>query len=156
MGKSVISAVVCQRMRHAGRLTGSHFCQHNKARLRNPKIMLQSLAYQLSEFLPPYKRELVKALSRNLGEDINNLEVKELFELLFEKPLRTVDDPGRSLLMVIDGLDESEYKGRNELLDVMANQFRTLPGWVRFCFTTRPEINIADRLNGQPCSTGAR
>ena len=146
MGKSVISAVVCQRMQHAGRLTGSHFCQHNEARPRNPKIMLQSLAYQLSEFLPPYKKELVKALSRNLGEDINNLEVGELFELLFEKPLRTVDDPGRSLLVVIDGLDESEYKGRNELLDVMANQFSTLPGWVRFCVTTRPEINIADRL----------
>ncbi|CAH3180644.1 unnamed protein product, partial [Porites lobata] len=146
MGKSVISAVVCQRMRHAGRLTGSHFCQHNKARPRNPKIMLQSLAYQLSEFLPPYKRELVKALSRNLGEDINNLEVGELFELLFEEPLINVDDPGRSLLMVIDGLDESEYKGRNDLLDVMANQFSTLPGWVRFCVTTRPEINIADRL----------
>ena len=146
MGKSVISAVVCQRMRHAGLLSGSHFCQHNKARHRNPKIMLQSLAYQLSEFLPPYKRELVKALSRNLGEDINNLEVGELFELLFEEPLINVDDPGRSLLMVIDGLDESEYKGRNELLDVMANQFSTLPGWVRFCVTTRPEINIADRL----------
>ena len=146
MGKSVISAIVCQTMRRAGRLSGSHFCQHNKARPRNPKIMLQSLAYQLSEFLPPYKRELVKALSRNLGEDINNLEVGEVFELLFEEPLINVDDPGRSLLMVIDGLDESEYKGRNELLDVMANQFSTLPGWVRFCVTTRPEINIADRL----------
>ena len=146
MGKSVISAVVCQRMQNAGRLSGSHFCQHNKARHRNPKIMLQSLAYQLSELLPQYKRELVKTLSRNLGEDINNLEVGELFELLFEEPLINVDDPGRSLLMVIDGLDESEYKGRNELLDVMADQFSTLPGWVRFCVTTRPEINIADRL----------
>ena len=146
MGKSVISAVVCQRMRNADRLSGSHFCQHNKARHRNPKIMLQSLAYQLSELLPQYKRELVKALSRNLGEDINNLEVGELFELLFEEPLINVDDPGRSLLMVIDGLDESEYKGRNELLDVMANHFSTLPGWIRFCVTTRPEINIADRL----------
>ena len=146
MGKSVISAVVCQRMRHAGRLSGSHFCQHNKARHRNPKIMLQSLAYQLSELLPQYERELVKVLSRNLGEDINNLEVGELFELLFEEPLINVDDPGRSLLMVIDGLDESEYKGRNELLDVITNHFTTLPGWVRFCVTTRPEINIADRL----------
>ena len=146
MGKSVISAVVCQRMGNAGRLSGSHFCQHNKARDRNPKIMLQSLAYQLSELLPQYKRELVKALSRNLGEDINNLEVGELFELLFEEPLINVDDPGRSLLMVIDGLDENEYKGRNELLDVIANHFSTLPGWVRFCVTTRPEINIADRL----------
>ena len=147
MGKSVISAVLCQRMRHAGRLSGSHFCQHNKTRTRNPKTMLQSLAYELSEFLPPYKRELVKAL-RNLGEDINydNLKVGELFELLFEEPLRNVDDPGESLLIVIDGLDESEYKGRNEMLDVIANHFFTLPIWLRFCVTTRPEINIADRL----------
>ena len=146
MGKSVISAVVCQRMRNAGLLSGSHFCQHNKARHRNPKIMLQSLAYQLSEFLPAYKRELVKALSRNLGEDINNLEVEELFELLFEEPLRNVDDPGRNFLMVIDGLDESEYKGRNEMLDVIGNHFSALPVWFRFCVTTRPEIIIAKHL----------
>ena len=146
MGKSVISAVVCQRMRNAGLLSGSHFCQHNKARPRNPKIMLQSLAYQLSEFLLPYKRELVKALSRNLGEDINNLEVEELFELLFEEPLRNVDDPGRNFLMVIDGLDESEYKGRNEMLDVIDNHFSALPVWFRFCVTTRPEIILAKHL----------
>ena len=146
MGKSVISAVVCQRMRNAGRLSGSHFCQHNKARDRNPKIMLQSLAYQLSEFLPSYKRELVKALSRNLGEDINNLEVEELFELLFEEPLRSVGDPGECFLMVIDGLDESEYKGRNEMLDVIDNHFSALPVWFRFCVTTRPEIIIAKHL----------
>ena len=146
MGKSVISAVVCQQMRHAGRLSGSHFCQHNKARDRNPKLMLQSLAYQLSEFLPSYKRELVKALSRNLGEDINNLEVGELFKLLFEEPLINVADPGRSLLMVIDGLDECEYKGRNELLNVIGNHFSALPVWVRFCVTTRPEIIIAKHL----------
>ena len=146
MGKSVISAVVCQRMRNAGRLSGSHFCQHNKARDRNPKIMLQSLAYQLSEFLPSYKRELVKALSRNLGEDINNLEVGELFELLFEEPLRSVGDPGECFLMVIDGLDESEYKGRNEMLDVIDNHFSALPVWFRFCVTTRPEIILAKHL----------
>ena len=146
MGKSVIAAVVCQRMQHAGRLSGSHFCQHNKERYRNPKVMLQSLACQLCDVLPEYKSELVKKLSRNLGVDMNSLEVQELFEFLFEEPLCGVGDPGRNLLLVIDGLDESEYKGRNELLDVIANQFCTLPAWVRFCVTARPEVNIAGRL----------
>ena len=146
MGKSVISAVVCQRMQHTGRLSGSHFCQHNKERYRNPKVMLQSLACQLCEILPQYKKELVEAFSRNLGENVNSLEVGELFELLFLEPLRHVNDPGKSLLMVIDGLDESEYKGRNELLDVIANHFCILPIWFRFLVTTRPEMNIADRL----------
>ena len=146
MGKSVIAAVVCQRMQDAGRLSGSHFCQHNMERHRNPKVMLQSLACQLCDVLPEYKSELVKKLSRNLGVDMNSLEVQELFEFLFEEPLCGVGDPGRNLLLVIDGLDESEYKGRNELLDVIANHFCTLPSWVRFCVTARPEVNIAGRL----------
>ena len=146
MGKSVIAAVVCQRMEHAGRLSGSHFCQHNKERYRNPKVMLQSLACQLCDVLTEYKSELVKKLSRNLGVDMNNLEVQELFEFLFEEPLCSVGEPGRNLLLVIDGLDESEYKGRNDLLDVVANHFWKLPVWFRFLVTTRPEVNIADRL----------
>ena len=146
MGKSVIAAVVCQRMQHAGRLSGSHFCQHNKERYRNPKVMLQSLACQLCDVLPEYKSELVKKLSRNLGVDMNNLEVQELFEFLFEEPLCSVGDRGRNLLLVIDGLDESEYEGRNDLLDVIANFFCKLPVWFRFLVTTRPQVNIADRL----------
>ncbi|CAH3183196.1 unnamed protein product [Porites lobata] len=146
MGKSVIAAVVCQRMQHAGRLSGSHFCQHNKERYRNPKVMLQSLACQLCDVLPEYKSELLKKLSRNLGVDMDSLEVQELFEFLFEEPLCTVGDPGRNLLLAIDGLDESEYKGRNDLLDVVANHFCKLPAWFRFLVTTRPEVNIADRL----------
>ena len=146
MGKSVIAAVVCQRMQHAGRLSGSHFCQHNKERYRNPKVMLQSLACQLCDVLPEYKSELVKKLSRNLGVDMNSLEVQELFEFLFEEPLCSVGDRGRNLLLVIDGLDESEYEGRNDLLDVIANFFCKLPVWFRFLVTTRPQVNIADRL----------
>ena len=146
MGKSVISAVVCPKMEEAGRLSGSHFCDYNKERYRNPKVMLQSLACQLCDVLPEYKSELVKKLSRNLGVDMNSLEVQELFEFLFEEPLCSVGDPGRNLLLVVDGLDECEYQRRNELLDVIANHFSTLPVWLRFFVTTRPEINIADRL----------
>ena len=146
MGKSVISAVVCQKMLEAGRLAGSHFCQHDRARHRNPKVMLQSLASHLAESLPDYKKALVEKLSRNLGVEINDMEVKDLFELLFEEPLTSLNGPGLTYLMVIDGLDESEYQGRNELLDLIANYFRKLPLWMRFFMTTRPEINIADKL----------
>ena len=146
MGKSVIAAVICKRMQEDGRLSGSHFCQHNNSRYRKPQLMLQSLACHLSHALPEYKQALVKQLSRNLGTDLNNMNVKELFSLLFKEPLSAVGDPGRNMLMVIDGLDESEYQGRNELLDVIANQFCKLPTWVRFVITTRPATNIADKL----------
>jgi len=146
MGKSVIAAVICKRMQEVGRLSGSHFCQHDKARYRNPKLMLQSLACQLSSSLPEYKDALVKTLSGNLGVEVNNMEVKDLFDLLFDEILNKLEDPGRNILLVIDGLDESEYQGRNELLDVISNHFIKLPRWIRFLVTTRPEINIADSL----------
>ena len=146
MGKSVISAVVCEMMHDAGRLAASHFCQHDRARHRNPRVMLQSLASQLCGFLPDYKKALVEKLSRNLGVEINSMEVKDLFEVLFEEPLINLNDPGLAYLMVIDGLDESEFQGRNELLDVIANYFQSVPLWIRFLVTTRPERNITETL----------
>ena len=146
MGKSVIAAVMCKRMQEAGRLSGSHFCQYNNVRYCKPRLMIQSLACHLSNALPEYKRALVEQLSRNLGTDLNKMGVEELFALLFKEPLSAVGDPGRNMLMVIDGLDESEYKGRNELLDVIANQFCKLPIWIRFLVTTRPALNITDKL----------
>ena len=146
MGKSVISAVICEKMQDAGRLAGSHFCQHDRVRHRKPKVMLQSLASQLCDILPEYKKALVEKLSRNLGVEINDLKVKELFELLFEEPLASLNDSSLAYLMVIDGLDESEFQGRNELLDVIANYFEGLPLWIRFLVTTRPEIRIAENL----------
>jgi len=146
MGKSVISAVMCEKMQEAGRLAGSHFCHYDRARHRNPKVMLQSLASQLCDSLPDYKNALVGKLSRNLGVEINNMEVKDLFEVLFEEPLTSLNDPGLTYLMVIDGLDESEFQGRNELLDVIARFFNKLPSWIKFLVTSRPEINIRKSL----------
>ena len=146
MGKSVIAAVICKRMQEAGRLSGSHFCQYNNVRYCKPQLMIQSLACHLSHALPEYKQALLEQLSRNLGTDLNNMGVEELFALLFKEPLSAIGDQGRNMLMVIDGLDESEYEGRNELLDVIANQFIKLPNWIRFLLTTRPAINITEKL----------
>ena len=146
MGKSVIAAVVCKRMQEASRLLGSHFCQYNNARYSKPQLMIQSLACHLSHTLPGYKQALEKQLSRNLGTELNNMGVEELFALLFKEPLDAVVDPGINVLMVIDGLDESEYQGRNELLDVIAIQFCKLPNWIRFLVTTRPASTIVEKL----------
>ena len=146
MGKSVFAAEMCKRMQETGRLSGSHFCQHNKARRRDPKVMLHSLAQHMSCCLPEYKKALVEQLSTNLGKSIKELEVGDLFELLFEEPLSGLSDPRVTYLMVIDALDESEYQGRNYLLDMIAKYFNKLPLWIRFLVTTRPEINISDSL----------
>ena len=157
MGKSVIAAEMCRRMQEAGRLAGSHFCHHDRARHRNPKVMMQSLACHLSSLLPEYKKTLVEQFSGNLGVEINDIEVVDLFDLLFLEPLNRVADPGFISLVVIDALDESQYQGRNDLLDVISRLFKNLPLWLRFFVTTRPEVNIWDSLKDlQPLLLGAK
>ena len=146
MGKSVISAVICKRMEEAGRLAGNHFCQYNNVSYCKPQLMIQSLACHLSHALSEYRSALVKQLSRNLGTDLNNKGLEDLFALLLKEPLNAVADPGRNMLMVIDALDESEYEGKNELLDVIENQFCKLPKWIRFLVTTRPAAFITEQL----------
>ena len=146
MGKSVISAVVCQRMQEAGRLSGCHFIQHNNVRYRKPQLMLQSLACQMCSVLPEFKLALVDQLRRNTGNVLNDMGVEELFALLFKEPLSNVADLGKNMLIVIDGLDESDYQERNELLDVIAKHFYKLPPWIRFLVTSRPERNITEAL----------
>ena len=146
MGKSVISAAVCKKMQVAGRLCGSHFIQHNNVRYRKPQLMLQSLACHMCHALPEFKLALVEQLTRNTGKDLNDMGIEELFALLFKEPLSSVEDPGRNMLIVIDGLDESEYHDRNELLEVIVSHFCKLPMWIRFLVTSRPERNIAKTL----------
>ena len=146
MGKSVISAAVCKKMQVAGRLCGSHFIQHNNVRYRKPQLMLQSLACHMCHALPEFKLTLVEQLTRNTGKDLNDMGVEELFALLFKEPLSSVEDPGRNMLIVIDGLDESDYHDRNELLEVIVSHFCKLPMWIRFLVTSRPERNIAKTL----------
>ena len=147
MGKTVISAVVSQRMQKVGRLSGSHFCQHNNSRYRDPRLMLQSLARHLCQAMPNYKDALVEQLSRNtVDEDLKKMSVEELFALLFKEPLSTVQDPGRNTLIIIDGVDESEYQGCNELLHVISNHFSILPVWIRILITTRSVRSITEAL----------
>ena len=145
MGKTVVSAVICKRMQEADRLSGSHFFRHNFPRYRNPKLALQSLAFQLSYKLCGYKEALVERISPNFGDQLGSLDVTDLFAVLF-KPLSHVADPGRNVLLVIDGLDESEDQGKNELLDVIANHFCRLPSWIRLLVTSRPEKKILDKM----------
>ena len=141
-GKSVISAAICVRMKAAG----YHFFQNRNPRYSCPKLMLQSLASRLCLALPKFKEALEEKLREITTKNINAMGVAEMFALLLKEPLNTLTEPEGNLLMVIDGLDESEYQHRNELCDVIATHSFKLPRWIRFLVTSRPEETIKKAL----------
>ena len=144
MGKSVIAAAICKRFaEHVG---ASHFFQYNNSQYNNSNILLQSLAWQLCQVVPAYKEALIQKLSCNLGQSLNNANIEGLFSILFKEPFSGIADPGKRILIVLDAVDESEYHGRHELANLISNHLHTLPSYIRFLITTRPEKNLIDKF----------
>ncbi len=144
MGKSVIAAVICKRFaKHIG---ASHFFQYNNSQYNNPNILLQSLAWQVSQVVPAYKEALIKKLSGQLGQSFTSMNIEALFSVLFKEPFSTIADPGKRILIVLDAVDESENDGRHELANLISNHLHKLPSYIRFLVTTRPEKDLIDKF----------
>ena len=140
MGKSVIAAVICKRFaEHVG---ASHFFKYNNSQYNNPNFFLQSLAWHLCKVIPAYKEALIEKLSGNLGNPLNAMNIQGLFCILFKEPFSGISDPGKRTLIVLDAVDESGYRGRDELAELISNRFHELPSYLCFLITTRPEKNL--------------
>ena len=144
MGKSGIAAVVCNRFaEHMGR---SHFFQYNNSQYNNSNTFLQSLAWQLCQYIPTYKEALSKKLSGSVGQPLNSMNIEGLFSILFKEPFSDIVDPGCRKLIVLDAVDECEQSSRHELANLISNHLHKLPSYIHFLITTRPVKNIIDKF----------
>ena len=130
-----------------------HFCRHDDNRLRDPKVMLLSLIYQLSLQSPHFDNRIRKILAEKgfnrkqlLGQ---SMSTQTIFCDLLASPLSEISVPTSDrFVIVIDGIDEAKdgVDGCNEILDTIQGMFNRLPGWVLFFFTTKPKLPILKKL----------
>ena len=139
-GKSVFSAKVCEVFRKRRKLAGCHFCDFSIPNLKDPKMMLQSLASQMCENVPGFKKELLDQLNR--PHIVQSLS--DAFQIYLQNPLDELEDEPR--LIVIDGLDESKTDNKSEMVKLMADHFPDLPKCVKVMVTSRPGLYI-ERLS---------
>ena len=140
MGKSVIAAAVCKKF--AEHIAACHFFQYNNSEYNNPKLFLQSVAWQVCQVFPPYKKALVRKLTSNLAQPLNAMNIEGLFTTLFKEPFTDVTAPGKNKLIALDAVDECESERRDELANLISNHLHKLPPYIRFLITTRPEKNL--------------
>ena len=151
VGKSVMAAVISQRAKDSGNIAAAFFCRHYDGTRRDPRYLLGTVAYQLSNCHSEYGERVggVEGIHRMLAN--SNLGVHELFTKLLEEPLSHCNSSMRKLV-VIDALDESEYSSRADFLDLIMDRFPFLPKWLVFFITSRPEGTVQYRLkNYNPC-----
>ena len=130
-----------------------HFCRHDDNRFRDPKVMLLSLIYQLSLQSPHFDRCIRRILAQK-GLTRKQLlrakcSIQMIFADLLASPLSEIQVPATDrFVIVIDGIDESNggVEGCNEILDTIQGMFHRLPGWVLFCFTTKPRLPVLKKL----------
>ncbi len=140
IGKSALASWLCDRRPE---IAGSHYFRYGNAN-RSDRRALTSLAYQLATQLPDYMNRLNASVIDTISAETT---VYGLFERLFIEPLsHGFPVPERSVVLLIDALDEATEKGVNELASLIGTEFNRTPKWLRLIVTSRPhetEINTA-------------
>ena len=135
-GKSVFAAKVCEIFKESNKFAACHFCNYSDSNLKDPMMMIQSLASHMTENITGYKEKLVDQLRR--PHKVNSL--KDAFQIYLQNPLDEIKVEPR--LIVIDGLDESATEDKSDMVNLISDHFPDLPKCVKVLITSRPEISL--------------
>lgn len=147
-GKSAIAAWLCDQRPE---IVAYHICKHDHEQKADPGWVIRSLAWQLTTQLPPFFARLSAipdleelCSHRDLGR--HGSRALTLFDRLLVQPSNAISDPGKTLVLLIDGLDEATQGERNPLADFLADEAESLPSWLRVMVTSRPDPEVSAPL----------
>ncbi len=107
VGKSVMAAVLTQRMGSDGHLGAAYFCYHKDDTRNDPRYLLGTIASQLGECTSQYNTIVGgEGRVRYLLHD-SKLGIQELFTKLLQEPLAKCNPNQQRKLVIIDALDET-------------------------------------------------
>ena len=133
--------IVNHCLKHFKEIAGVHFCKYDNKDRKDARKIIMSLAYFLATEIPEYAEALVNS------EDLPRVEekgIKDLFKILFVTPLSKIEKQETKVL-IIDALNEIEEE-REELIDVIVNEFEKTPKWLKLFVSARPGLEIEKKL----------
>ena len=144
VGKSVLSAKICQLYQQRGHLAAYHFCDYTTSDYADPHRILQSLASQMSENIDEFRNKLAEGLCREHSRD----SLSDAFRVLLNDPLQALSKVSKHepMLIVVDALDESKTAIKSEFLDLISSEFSQLPKWIKIFISSRPELQVRKKL----------
>ena len=152
VGKSVIAGALAQRMKKTGCLGAAYFCRHYDGTRNDPRNLLGTIACQLCNCNSQYSKIMGGEDGVRIMLANSNLGVQELCTKLLEEPLSKCKPFQQRKLVVIDALDETEHKSREDFIFLIKERFLRLPEWLVFFITSRPENMLQSKLaKYNPC-----
>lgn len=133
VGKTAFSAFLSN---HMAEVVGCHFFVAANDEKCDPRRLVMSLAYQLSQSLPGFDRYL----QEHHREDSAEYNAATLFDNLIIAPLSSgLPQPKGPRLIILDGLDEASQDGRNKIAELIRDRWSKTPRWLRLLITSRPQ-----------------
>ena len=119
-----------------------HLCQYsNRKGTCDLRSAVKSMAYLLSTRIPAYYRNMdIAKVDRILKKAESDPEI--LFKELILIPLSIIGDPGHTVVILIDALDEATENNMNGLAEIIHEYVYQLPQWLKIIITTRDVSSV--------------
>ncbi|KAG8920366.1 hypothetical protein FRC01_000799 [Tulasnella sp. 417] len=149
IGKSTIAQTVAELEDSKRRLGASFFFSRDDAERRDPGLFCPTIAYQLAIFDDALKFSVTRALEKD--PDVAFVMMRTQFEQLIAKPLKSINTPGRTIVLVLDALDECDpSSGAVEILRRWAVELPRISQETKIILkvlvTSRPELHIQNQF----------
>ena len=147
LGKTSVANSLFRRLHKSGNLGGSFLCRRDEEVLRDPKNILPTLISKLAETWTPYRILVAKVL-----QDDPHLNSKSTDGELLLKSLQALKtSPPRTLVLVIDALDEcGDDTTRKDILKSLFEACSQV-SWLKIFITSRPEHDIRSFFEARVC-----
>ena len=138
IGKTSFAHSISERLHDQKQLAGAFFCRRDDPNLNEPRNILPTLIHKLAIVFPPFRSIVAKHLRND--PDLTPKSMKEtlLLDLIRALPRH----PTRTLVFVIDALDETGGTlSRPGILRALTDAAAHAP-WLKIILISRPEVDI--------------
>ncbi|CAE6540057.1 unnamed protein product [Rhizoctonia solani] len=143
-GKTTIAYSFARALRDYQKPTASFFCSGMDPECRDVKKIIPTIAHQLANLSPEFRRQLGGLLKKNPSLAVLN-DIPHQFTNLLKAPFEGVTRGSNDIIVLIDALDECDDLGQvGSFLDQLAKCIEGLP--LKFLVTSRPEAWIRRKM----------
>ena len=143
-GKTSLAHSICASLHDKEQLVGAFFCQRDEQEFREPRNIFPTLIRKLAILFPPFRTIVAECLRKDPNVTLESMGPNLFLEFLRRLPRL----PKKSLVFVIDALDEcGSTQSRAVVLSALTEAVAHAP-WLRVIITSRPEVDIQRFFDG--------
>ncbi len=138
IGKTALAHSICESLYNQMHLAGAIFCRRDDSALSESRNILPTLIYKLAIIFPPFRRIVASRIRNDPNLTPGLMPSSLLLDFIRQLP----HPPNRSLVFVIDALDEcGDSQSRPVILKILTDAASSAP-WLKVIITSRPEVDI--------------